>query len=124
MALERGEVTQAVRLFGEGITRTGRFINPFFTADTIAGVASVALAAGQPERATRLLGAVAAICERTGLTVLAHDAQQKRAEALAREILPAKTFATAWDAGRALVPEEAVAEATALADELIAGAAP
>jgi tetratricopeptide (TPR) repeat protein len=121
IALERGKLAESARLFAEGLTRTGRFINmPFSTADTIAGVASVALATGQPERAARLFGAVAAICERTGLTVLGHDAQQRRAEALARKTLPAGTFETEWDDGRALVPDVALAEARTLADEIVA----
>jgi hypothetical protein len=86
-------------------------------------MASVALAAGQPERATRLLGAVAAICERTGLTVLGHDAQQQHTTTLLRDALSEEAFGAAWDAGRALAPAEAVAEARTLADELTIHAA-
>ena len=111
VALARDEPATSVRLFGEALPHIGRFTNTFFTADTLAGVASVALAIGQPERATRLLGAVAAICERTGLTVLGHDAQQQHATKVARQTLTTERFAAAWADGRALAPEQALAEA-------------
>jgi predicted ATPase/class 3 adenylate cyclase/DNA-binding CsgD family transcriptional regulator len=116
VALARDDLAEAVRVFGEALPHISRLTNTFYTADAIAGVASVAQAAGELERATRLLGAVAAICERTGLTVLGHDAQQQHTTAVLRQALSAEAFAAAWEQGRAMRLEAAVAEAMTLPD--------
>jgi hypothetical protein len=118
VALAHDELADSVSLFGEALAHIGRLTSMFFTADTLAGMASVALAAGEPERATRLLGAVNAICERAGLNVLGHDAQQQHTTTLLHEMLSDQAFGAAWNAGRALTPELAVAEARTLADDL------
>jgi predicted ATPase/class 3 adenylate cyclase/DNA-binding CsgD family transcriptional regulator len=114
VALARDDLAGSIRVFDEALPHISRLSNTFYTADTIAGVASVALAAGQPERAARLLGAVDGICERTGLTVLGHDAQQRHTTALLRDALSAEAFAAAWEQGRAMRLEVAVAEAMTL----------
>jgi predicted ATPase/class 3 adenylate cyclase/DNA-binding CsgD family transcriptional regulator len=116
VALARDDLAEAVRVFGEALPHISRLTNTFYTADAIAGVASVAQAAGEHERATRLLGAVAAICERTGLTVLGHDAQQQHTTAVLRKALSAEAFVAAWEQGRAMQLEAAVAEAMTLPD--------
>ncbi|MBA2755675.1 MAG: hypothetical protein H0U40_14645, partial [Chloroflexia bacterium] len=64
-------------------------------------------------------GAEAAIRTATGAGI-ERDEQGDHARdvALAREALGEAAFAAAWEAGRELTPDEATAEALALADEL------
>jgi predicted ATPase/DNA-binding CsgD family transcriptional regulator len=70
-----------------------------------------AAAAGHPERAARLLGAAAALREAIGVTGdLIHDVGDEPIPLLAS---PDRAFAEAWEAGKTLPLEEAVAEALA-----------
>ena len=76
-------------------------------------LAAAAFGHGQPERAARLFGAVAAVRERLGAPLppvfqSTHDC----ALAAVRATLGAPAFALAWEAGQAMSPEEA-AEALA-----------
>jgi predicted ATPase/DNA-binding SARP family transcriptional activator len=78
------------------------------------GLAAVAGVQRQSERAARLLGAASALRERIG-TVLtpAREADHDRHVQAARQALGVEGFTRAWDAGQALPPEQAVAEALA-----------
>jgi tetratricopeptide (TPR) repeat protein len=82
-------------------------------AKCLEGLAKVACGhQGQPERAVRLLAAAHALREAIG-TPLSPDKQPEQEERLLalREALGDTAFAAAWDAGRALTWEQAVAEA-------------
>jgi DNA-binding CsgD family transcriptional regulator len=81
-------------------------------AEWLAGVATIAMACGQAEQATRLFGAARALGDRTGFVLfLPQLAIYERAEAAARAALGNHGFAAAQDAGRALPFEDAVAGA-------------
>ena len=72
------------------------------------------VAATQPRRATRLLGAAAAAVEATGPRVHpANQADHERSLATARRLLGDAAFDAAWAQGRSLTLEQAVAEALA-----------
>ena len=83
-------------------------------ADALDGVAGVAAARGQAERAARLHGAAAALREQLGATVVPweHPAHERDLAAV-RAALEPEAFAAAWAAGAALPLEAAVAEALA-----------
>jgi predicted ATPase/class 3 adenylate cyclase len=89
------------------------------TAACFQGLAEVALAHGQPERATRLLGAAAQVLGELPPAPMPPNlnAQRERVALDARQVLGEEAWATAYEAGRALLPEEAVAEALGDAGE-------
>ena len=66
----------------------------------IAGLAGVALALGQSERAVRLLSAVEAIRATSGLGRYTHAGHTARILAEVRTSLPESVFVAAWDEGR------------------------
>ena len=76
---------------------------------------------GQPERAARLFGAADVLRESVGVPLPANErADHERYVDAVRAALGDESFAAAWDAGRALRLDEAIAEALALAQELAA----
>jgi hypothetical protein len=81
------------------------------------GLAGVALALGQAERAARLLGAVEAAREALGMGRITQKHHGERITADTRAALEAADFERARSAGRMLTLEEAVAGALTLADE-------
>lgn len=90
-------------------------------AASFADLAALAAAADRPERAARLFGAARAVREETGRLLDPLYPERgvfERTEARARTALGADAFVVAEAAGRALPREQAVAEATALADEI------
>jgi non-specific serine/threonine protein kinase len=93
-------------------------------ADILSGLAEVAASAGQPERAARLLGAISALCEAIGMPMLLHDGQYKRTLSTVRRRLGQSVFAAAWEAGRGLPLDDAIAEALPFAAEPVAAPAP
>ena len=77
------------------------------------GLAAIAGAQGEPGRAARLLGAAEALLETAGIPLYAQvdpELYQRVADA-AREQLGEQAWAAAWDEGRAMSFEEAVAYA-------------
>jgi predicted ATPase/class 3 adenylate cyclase len=78
----------------------------------LAGLGWVAMAQGQAERAARLLGAAKAPFDATGNLIHPVDrAEFDRSAAAARATLGEEAFAAAWEAGRALTLEQAIAAA-------------
>jgi tetratricopeptide (TPR) repeat protein len=76
----------------------------------IQGVATYATAQGQPEVAVRLLGAVSALWEQMRARLHRRDRAEFQARlAPLREALGEVAFTTAWEAGRALDREQALA---------------
>jgi DNA-binding CsgD family transcriptional regulator len=89
----------------------------------IEGMVSVAVAAGEAERATRLLGAAEAHRVRLGVALYPRQVPEyERNVADARDALGEAAFATAWAEGRRLSADEARAEALRVSD-VIAGTA-
>jgi non-specific serine/threonine protein kinase len=123
-ASELGDLTQATRLYDEALllwldSDDGRGI-----AGTLAGIAGVVSSRGQPERAARLLGAAWGVAEALGVRYLAHHVHAERVLAATRARLPDDAFEDAWNEGRALTVEQAVAEARRLLTAAPAGQAP
>jgi predicted ATPase/DNA-binding CsgD family transcriptional regulator len=111
----QGDQVLAARLFAESITVAEEIGSERVRMGAVAGLAGVALALGQPERAVRLLGAVEAAGKMSGVGRFTHAAHTERITAEARTVLPEPVFVAAWDEGRHLSVADAVAEARALA---------
>ena len=84
----------------------------------IAGLAGVALATDQPERAARLLGAVSAAQQAIGISSILTDLNVRQLPQMARAKLGDEAFAHAWDAGQTMPWSEAVAEALTVLEPL------
>ncbi|MGN6697220.1 MAG: hypothetical protein ACTHMR_03600, partial [Thermomicrobiales bacterium] len=85
-------------------------------ASCLTGLAEVAAARDELERAARLWGAAEALLASGKAAMYAYmtdRSQQQRAQAAARSRADARAWATAWEQGRAMTVEEAVAYATA-----------
>ncbi len=103
-------------LFAEGLALHAELGDRRIIAMALDGVAGLAIAWGQPERAARLFGAAAALREASGLPIdPACRAAHGRDVAAARAALGEDAFAAGWAAGAALPLSVAVAEATAIA---------
>ena len=82
----------------------------------VADLAKIMLRTAQPERAARILGAIAARQDATGFRVVLADTQINQAVTEARAILEAGVFSRAWEAGRQLAWEDALRDALAALD--------
>jgi DNA-binding CsgD family transcriptional regulator len=115
-ALAQDDLARAAHLFAECITTAEAIGTERSVLSAVAGVAGVALALGQPTRAVRLLGAVAAARETSGAGRTADGAYfEQRIMAEARTKLAEPAFPVTWDEGLALPLTDAVADALALA---------
>lgn len=112
VALHEGDIPRAASLFRQSLAgfreqRIGRGI-----AEGLAGLAGVATVQGRPLRAARLWGAAEALREAGGCGLWPADQlEQARYLARARAAGDAALFAFAWQAGRELTVEGALAEA-------------
>jgi tetratricopeptide (TPR) repeat protein len=80
-----------------------------FTFFALGGFGALATAQGQPERATRLYGASAALSAAIGVPLTAHRRKEAdRDLATLRATLGEAVFDSAWSAGRALSWEQAI----------------
>lgn len=113
--LALGHQAEAAAFYDESLSYAEAIRSGFMIADALSGLAAVALAVGQPAKAARLLGAVEGICEARSHPVLPHHFQQWRTLAGTRAALADATFTAAWEAGRALSLDTAVAEARQMA---------
>jgi DNA-binding CsgD family transcriptional regulator len=73
-------------------------------------MAAVQLAHRQMERAVRVLGGADAARELLGVRVPVNHGLQRKTVAALKEALPPASYEIAWNAGRALALEEAIAE--------------
>jgi predicted ATPase len=110
LLLRRGDPRGAAGRFREGLTVGHELNHLYMMAHCLAGLAGVAVAEGQRLRAARLAAAAEAMCAaapsaRPELADL--DAHLERV----RKHLNAATFARAWEEGRAMPLEQAVAYA-------------
>jgi non-specific serine/threonine protein kinase len=111
-ARDRGDDARAATLFAEGLALVTELGDRRIIALTLDGMAGLALAWGQPERAVRLFGAAAALREASGLPVdPAHRAVHGRDVAAVRVSLEEDAFSAGWVTGAALPLAVAVAEA-------------
>ena len=113
VARDRGDHARALELYREALELGRERPGTPVVTYTIEAVGIVAVALGMAERGVRLLGAADAMRERIGLRyrVAENQAALERALTAARIVLDETVFSTAWAAGRALLPEQAVAEA-------------
>ena len=78
------------------------------------GFAKLALAAGQPERAARLLGAAEALRDQLSVPIpFIEQADHNQAVTQARERLGEAVFTAIWAEGQAMTLEQSIAYASA-----------
>jgi predicted ATPase/DNA-binding CsgD family transcriptional regulator/DNA-binding XRE family transcriptional regulator len=126
IACARADYPGASVLLREALERAGALGFRLGTADALAGSAAVAVALGRGARAVRLLAAAMALAETAGTSWLGHQEQYDRTLAAAHAEMDGPAFVAAWEAGRALPLEDAIAEALAASvpPEQAAGAEP
>jgi predicted ATPase len=111
----RGESARAAQAYRESLLLLHEVVgDKALMAFCIEGLARVALSEGRPERAVGLYGAADALREAISAPLPPPDRpSQTRTLARAREALTAAEYAAAWEAGRAMTMEHAIAEALA-----------
>jgi predicted ATPase/DNA-binding XRE family transcriptional regulator len=110
-ALRQRDVPLAARCFTENIDVARKLQDERSILGALVGLAGVALALRQAERAARLLGAVEAARERAGVVHIVGSIHVERIELATRAVVDPAAFERARSAGRSLTLEEAVAEA-------------
>jgi DNA-binding CsgD family transcriptional regulator/tetratricopeptide (TPR) repeat protein len=110
--LHQGNTRRAAPCFAEALNLSRGLGDRSGIAMNLAGLAGVAAAQGHPERSARLFGAAAALLEASGQVVKAVDrTEYDRNAAVARAQVGEDAFAAAWEAGRAMTIEQAIAYA-------------
>jgi predicted ATPase len=107
---QNGDEQQAKMLYKQGLNLwqdMQRVVNGFGIIGGLAGLAEVAAAQGQAERAGRLFGAAARLLPATS----SYREEVNRRSAAARANLDAATFEAGWAAGQAMTEEQAITEA-------------
>ncbi|MCC6793431.1 MAG: AAA family ATPase [Thermomicrobiales bacterium] len=112
LARDRGDLTGALARYRESVELAQEHGDRLFLGDALTGLASVAIAQGQMERAARLYGAAEALRDQLGasIEVMKRSAYEYRVETLKAGLSP-EAFAGAWSAGAALPLAEVFAEA-------------
>jgi predicted ATPase/DNA-binding XRE family transcriptional regulator len=113
IACETGENARASELYKESLELALRFgFTTYEALECLNGLARVAAAQGQPEKAARLCGASAAVREELGTPLSPFvRADHDHAANAARAALGEDAFAAAWAVGQAMSLEEAIADA-------------
>jgi len=118
-AKRQGDIAQAQRLYQESLALCQALNDKLSTAICLEGLAGLAATENRPVRAARLWGAAAALCKITGAPLPPHTRTFcDHDEAAVRAQLDEATFATAWQAGRIVPLEQAIAEALEVAAEV------
>jgi DNA-binding CsgD family transcriptional regulator/tetratricopeptide (TPR) repeat protein len=113
VAVDRAEYAEGLRLGLDFFDVTQALGAKLGTAGALGTLAGVFMATGQPERATRLLAAGRALGDTIGVVPVMHNYYYDQVLADARRCLNEPDFASAWAAGSALSPEEALADVLA-----------
>lgn len=112
MALQAGNTRRALRLFRESLILFRDLGDQRGIAECLAGLAGALAAMRLPDRAARLFGAGEALMEAAGASMWrANLADYERNRGVARGQMDDAAFAAAWETGRALTAEQAIAEA-------------
>jgi predicted ATPase/class 3 adenylate cyclase len=115
LALLAGDVGEAGRLLHEGLVLSRAVGDRARIADYLDAVGRLATFTCQWQSGARLLGAATVLYQSLGIKQYAdHRGEHEHAVAAAQTALGDEAFAVAWDAGQALLPEQAVAEALSL----------
>jgi predicted ATPase/DNA-binding SARP family transcriptional activator len=113
VALHQADYEQAETRFTESLKIYQEVGRKKHIAMCLVGLGGVASAVKQPERAARLFGTAEAVYEATGEHIDPADRVEYESNVTAaRALLPPRIFAAAWDAGRAMPLEQAIAYAT------------
>jgi predicted ATPase/DNA-binding CsgD family transcriptional regulator/transcriptional regulator with XRE-family HTH domain len=112
IALHERDPARSRRLFTEGLTLLREAGVQDGVATAVEGLAELALYEGHDERAAELYGAASRLREDTGASpsVWSQDWAERSATVLAGR-MGADGFASAWERGRAMDPDDAVAAA-------------
>ncbi len=121
--LQLGEYERATSVFKEGLVLSHQIDNQWNVAVCLEGLAATAAAQGQRERAVRLFGAGEALAEASDVPVPPfYPSENARYLAAVRTQLGEATFVAAWESGRAMSVEDAIADA--ISDSAVDGALP
>lgn len=117
VALHQDDAAQATADFTEALAAGQALGHRRIIVGALMGLGAVAQAQGQAEPAARLLGAADTLREAVGFQFEAVDqATYDRTLAAVRAQLDEATFDAAWEAGRALTLDDAIATATEVAE--------
>jgi tetratricopeptide (TPR) repeat protein len=112
VALHQGSNSQATSFFSESLLSFRALGTEWGIVSCLTGLAGVAQAMGQPERAARLFGMVEEFIGYKGIVLEPVDqAEYERKLAATRAQLNEPTFAAAWTEGQTMTLEQAVAYA-------------
>jgi tetratricopeptide (TPR) repeat protein len=113
----QGDERRAAACFAEGLALSREVGARYSIAINLAGMAGVAAAQGYPERSARLFGAADALFDTVGIVVEpVGRAEYDRNTTVARTQLGEDAFASAWEAGRTMSLEQAIAYALSASD--------
>jgi hypothetical protein len=119
----QGEDVRAATCYAESLTLFRELGDQARVAFGLTGLAEVAGKSGQIEQAARLFGAAEVMLQKSGASRYPVDhAEYQRNVAFMRAAIDATAFTAAWEAGRALPLDQAIAEALRIADATIAAA--
>lgn len=105
----QGTPIQAHSLYKEGLDIALALEHPRLIASCLEGIASVVTEQGQYTWAARLWGAAEAVRQDRASLPQMMQARDQRARTTARTHLGEKVFTTAWEEGRAMSPQQALA---------------
>jgi hypothetical protein len=109
IVLAQGERTAARVLYDESREMAGELNHRWLIATCLEGRAALAVEEGQLPWAAQLWGAADALRESIRVPIpLSERADYERSLATARTRLGERDFAAAWEAGRAMTPEQAI----------------
>jgi hypothetical protein len=112
VAQRQGRHMEAAELFKAGMAQALELGHTYAVAGSMDGLAAVAASSQQAERAARLYGAANALMEVVGVPMEAPDqVDYDHNQAAARAQLDEATWKAAWEEGRAMSMEQAVAYA-------------
>jgi predicted ATPase/class 3 adenylate cyclase len=112
VARDQADWERAAALFGQSLRVFSELPNRLGRAHCLAGLAAAAAVQARPDRAARLFGAAEALWEAVSSPrAPLDDATEGRQAAIVREALGEEACAAAWQAGRAMPMEQAVAYA-------------
>lgn len=110
VALAQGNSSWALALFSQSLSLAKELGSKWDLGWCLEGLAGVAALTGQYERAARLFGVVEALFESIGFRVRPDDrADHDRKVAAVHARLEKETFDKAWEEGRAMTLEQAIA---------------
>jgi predicted ATPase/DNA-binding NarL/FixJ family response regulator len=117
VSLRRGDYADALARYQEALAQAHSGFASVAVYDDLLGAAIAAALLHRDERAVRCLAASEALSDRLGLAAVMPSEREAwdRAVAAVRRGVGDETFASAWASGRALRPEQAIAEILAIA---------